>query len=441
MNSAIKGFEFRRRSRTVESDNRPGSMDKKASKMQRLRSRSDSFFTLMRRRSTDWSSNGKYFPSFMFRRISEGELKSKEKKRSYSVEVLQSPKEKKVNQDDNNIHFGSEHLSADGPRSAPVRSLSNPSLLNLAKEQMILFEAGEPSSGESCSNGNFKTIVRQNCTEESLQDRKEISSNEKQRKGDTASNSGQVWVRRSRNSTENPDTSTPKELDETLIDNDSHSNSHGVQILLLPESDESFLSRSGNQTPSRRVRKISAPEYLMSYYTKDNQLCVNESRETRETATLQTKANQNSSEKEMQKCLVSIRLNQAVLYDNVEEFMDLLGEDGLQLNHPNKYGLTLLHKAAANGSSRCLEALLTRSAPVNVRDKGGWTPLHHAVYHGHVRCAVLLIASGADAEAETCDFVKPIELADKDEMILLIGRAMVQNDLLVNTNSDRETLV
>ena len=134
-------------------------------------------------------------------------------------------------------------------------------------------------------------------------------------------------------------------------------------------------------------------------------------------------------------------LPSAISRDDVVELSDLIDSENPDLNAPDEVGITLLHRAAIDGSYRCLNFLLSRGADVDVTDFEGWTPLHDSVFHGHIRCAVILLISGADVEAETKDFLKPIEMAEDEEMILVVGRSMALNKTGQNPNYDKETLV
>ena len=126
----------------------------------------------------------------------------------------------------------------------------------------------------------------------------------------------------------------------------------------------------------------------------------------------------------------------AIARDDVSEICCLIDRGDLNPNKPNETGITPLHRAAIDGSYRCLDFLLSRGADVDVIDNDGWTPLHDTVFHGHVQCAKRLLVSGANVEMETNNFVKPIEMAEDEEMIVVIGRAMASN----NTIPERETL-
>ena len=134
-------------------------------------------------------------------------------------------------------------------------------------------------------------------------------------------------------------------------------------------------------------------------------------------------------------------LHSAISHDDIEELSDLIDSENPDLNTPDEVGITLLHRAAIDGSYRCLNFLLSLGADVDVTDFEGWTPLHDSVFHGHIRCAVILLISGADVEAETKDFIKPIEMAEDEEMILVVGRSMALNKTGQNPNYDKETLV
>ncbi|XP_020903401.1 ankyrin repeat, PH and SEC7 domain containing protein secG [Exaiptasia diaphana] len=133
-------------------------------------------------------------------------------------------------------------------------------------------------------------------------------------------------------------------------------------------------------------------------------------------------------------------LHDAIQRDDLTELCDVLNKHtDVNLDKPNAFGITPLHRAAMDGAYRCMNLLLARNVNVKVRDIYGWTPLHDAVFHGHIRCAAALITAGSNVEAETNDFTKPIEMAHEDEMLLLVGRAMTSPGYVYDP--DRETLV
>lgn len=159
-----------------------------------------------------------------------------------------------------------------------------------------------------------------------------------------------------------------------------------------------------------------------------------------------SKDNEISEQEKLRRRTVSFSnkslLHSAITRDDVVELTSLIDSEGdLDLNEPDDLGVTMMHRAAIDGSYRCLNFLLSRGADVEVTDFDGWTPLHDSVFHGHIRCVVILLISGANVEAETKDFLKPIEMAEDEEMILVVGRAMALIKSGQNPNYDKETLV
>jgi len=57
--------------------------------------------------------------------------------------------------------------------------------------------------------------------------------------------------------------------------------------------------------------------------------------------------------------------------------------------------------AVHSGDIEEVKQLLTQGVDVNVRSKRGWTPLHWATKYGNREIVDLLLANGADVNAET----------------------------------------
>ena len=72
---------------------------------------------------------------------------------------------------------------------------------------------------------------------------------------------------------------------------------------------------------------------------------------------------------------------------------------GANVNAPDTYGYTSLHKAAENGHKEIVELLIAKGADVNAKNKYEQTPLHRAAFEGRKEIAELLIAKGADVNA------------------------------------------
>lgn len=123
-----------------------------------------------------------------------------------------------------------------------------------------------------------------------------------------------------------------------------------------------------------------------------------------------------------------VLLDVAITNDDFVEACHLIKSRKVDLNRFGANGLSPLHRAAIEGSCECLQLLLDQGANINIKDDRGWTPLHDAVFHGHVGCAMILIRKGADLDAETNKFQTPLVLARGNDVILVIGRALVAKE-------------
>jgi ankyrin repeat protein len=70
-----------------------------------------------------------------------------------------------------------------------------------------------------------------------------------------------------------------------------------------------------------------------------------------------------------------------------------------------------LVKAARDGQTSYLRALLADGASADARDDKGWTPLLHASAAGHGDIVQLLLQRGADPNARTSDGLSAATLA------------------------------
>lgn len=62
-----------------------------------------------------------------------------------------------------------------------------------------------------------------------------------------------------------------------------------------------------------------------------------------------------------------------------QKFVELLLENGANVNFSNESGYTALHWAAYQGNDRIVDLLIRNGAKINSRNINGWTPLHEAV--------------------------------------------------------------
>ena len=122
----------------------------------------------------------------------------------------------------------------------------------------------------------------------------------------------------------------------------------------------------------------------------------------------------------------NVIFNQAVVEGDVAKARFLLKYGGKQipLNEKNQYGLTPLQQSCLEGNTRLVMLLLDHGADIEGKDKNGWTALHFGIVAGHCNVVGLLIDSCADLTCVDCKGRLPIDLAQTEDMVVLIARAM-----------------
>ncbi|QCD77983.1 ankyrin repeat domain-containing protein EMB506, chloroplastic-like [Vigna unguiculata] len=91
--------------------------------------------------------------------------------------------------------------------------------------------------------------------------------------------------------------------------------------------------------------------------------------------------------------------------------VDKLLDNGMDIDFPDKEGLTALHKAIIGKKDTLISHLLRRRASPHVKDKDGATPLHYAVQVGAKMTVKLLIKYKADVNVEDNDGWTPLHVA------------------------------
>lgn len=75
-------------------------------------------------------------------------------------------------------------------------------------------------------------------------------------------------------------------------------------------------------------------------------------------------------------------------------------DEGSDIEMQDRFGMGLLHRAAAGGDLEMLRLLLERGASPNAASDVGNTPLMLAAANGHLAAVELLLKQGADPERQ-----------------------------------------
>ncbi len=102
-------------------------------------------------------------------------------------------------------------------------------------------------------------------------------------------------------------------------------------------------------------------------------------------------------------------LSSLAMEDNLHNFQEMIQADDLLFDPATK--ITLLHMAAASGSSETLRYLLDRGLAINDPDIQGNTPLHFAALCGYMEGISFLLDNGADLTAENQWEIVPWQVA------------------------------
>ena len=92
-------------------------------------------------------------------------------------------------------------------------------------------------------------------------------------------------------------------------------------------------------------------------------------------------------------------------------------------------GLTPLQRSCFLGNVRIVRLLVEAGANVSIKDSEGWTVLHAASVAGNYAVVKYLMKMGLDLEAKTDRGELALDLAEKDNVVLLLVKGMIRKGL------------
>lgn len=92
-------------------------------------------------------------------------------------------------------------------------------------------------------------------------------------------------------------------------------------------------------------------------------------------------------------------------------------------------GLTPLQRSCFLGNVRLVRLLIEAGASVSIKDSEGWTVLHASSVAGNYAVVKYLIKMGVDLEAKTDRGELALDLAEKDNVVLLLVKGMIRKGL------------
>lgn len=115
-------------------------------------------------------------------------------------------------------------------------------------------------------------------------------------------------------------------------------------------------------------------------------------------------------------------------------FISMLGSYGAPFEPAQKTRRTPLHRAAEQGRTDLIEALVQQGLDPNARDSDGKTPLHLATAAGHVSAMQALIAQGANPTARDNDIVTPLHIAAEKGNLPVLDYLMTLHEVRISIN-------
>ena len=131
----------------------------------------------------------------------------------------------------------------------------------------------------------------------------------------------------------------------------------------------------------------------------------------------------------------------AVKFNNIDIVKQALRIDIRYLDQYDHYHQTPFHWAAKFGYEDILEYMLGFSKRCNIYDNKMRTPLYFAALNNHFKCVKTLIDHGGDVNLADKDGRTPYDVAESEEIKLLLKNEMDKYLLLPNEISKRNSII
>ncbi|CAG8791792.1 14176_t:CDS:2, partial [Racocetra persica] len=135
---------------------------------------------------------------------------------------------------------------------------------------------------------------------------------------------------------------------------------------------------------------------------------------------------------------------EAIEKNDVESIRKLIEERKLGTNTCDEYGNTALHYASQNGYLEIIDILLENGAEVNSEEKNKLTPLHAAISNNHKEIAKKLLGKGANPKARDSSGNSPLHFAAEQNNLellkLVVGPEVDINDINAKNKYDWSVL-
>ncbi|XP_060576349.1 transient receptor potential cation channel subfamily A member 1-like [Ruditapes philippinarum] len=105
--------------------------------------------------------------------------------------------------------------------------------------------------------------------------------------------------------------------------------------------------------------------------------------------------------------IIHVILDKDIFSDKAQKWKGNAGKDAM-MNHVDNEGTSALHLAVQNYQMEVIDLLIENGAEINMQNNTNYTPLHMAVIGGQINIVNQLLDKGADIEARDGDHMTPV---------------------------------